>query len=65
MGVVDAVFLEQIERGVRLDAFGDCLAFESLGEVHDRFDDVLVLRVLDQVADELDVDLYERYWQSF
>jgi len=26
LGVVDAVFLEQIERGVRLDAFGDCLA---------------------------------------
>ena len=33
---VDTLLLEQIERSLRLDAFDDCRAFESVGEVHDR-----------------------------
>ena len=58
LGVVDTVFLEQIERGVRFGAFGDCFALEAVGEVDDCLDDVLVLGVLEQVANEFDVDLH-------
>lgn len=58
--VVDAVSPEQLECGFGLDALSDRLVPEPSGEVDDGFDDVLVLRVFDEVADEFGVDLQDR-----
>jgi hypothetical protein len=55
--IVDPVFAQQRQRRLVLDALGDRLELEALGEPDDGADEVLVGRVVGQVADEVDVDL--------
>ena len=57
LGVVDSHLQEFLQSGFILDAFGDRLDLELLGDPDDRADDLLVLRVGEQISDELDVDL--------
>src|SRR5450755_1260210 len=55
--VVDTHPAELIQRGLILNAFGDRLDLELVRDADDRLDDLTVLQVAEQVADELDVDL--------
>ena len=57
MGEVDAIFDEQGKRLGVLDALGDRLVAEILGEACNGLDEMLVGLVRGQVPDEVDVDL--------
>src|SRR6185312_12058521 len=57
LGVVDPEPADRRQRLLVLDSLGDGLLAEAAGDRDDRLDQLLVGRVLLQLADELDVDL--------
>ncbi len=52
LGEINSVFAQQLQCFAVLHAFGDRLLTEPLGDVHDRFDEVLVCGVVGKIADE-------------
>ena len=56
LGVVDAVFFEDVEGGLVFDAFGDGELAEAFGEADDGVHDVPVGGAVGEASDELNVD---------